>query len=76
MSGNAVLIMMRMSMMRMMVAQNIRSKQESKQASWLSRGVGPLVSPSAALPLCDGVLGFCLRSSACGLGFSRCSSAC
>ena len=67
MSGNAVLIMMRMSMMRMMVAQNIRSKQESKQASWLSRGVGPLVSPSAALPLsagvCDGVVAFSTCSS-------------
>ena len=35
-----------------------------------------MVSPSGALPLCDGGLVCSRRSSACGLGFSRCSSAC
>ena len=34
------------------------------------------MSPSGALPLCDGGLVCSRRSSACGLGFSRCSSAC
>ena len=86
MSGNDVVIMMTMSMMRMMVDLYFRSKQESfilgpvrirgepgnpsgasrslsywalcgnpKHDLRLSRGVGPLVSPSAALPLSAGV---------------------